>query len=72
MAETIRKENEQKKIKVKAPVTAKKNKQHQTSNCDISVRGCERSIPNMSAKYWTFDEKSNVILISNLVKKEIF
>ena len=26
-----------KKIKVKAPVTAKKNKQHQTSNCDISV-----------------------------------
>ena len=37
MADTIRNENEEKKIKVKAPVTAKKNKQHQTSNCDISV-----------------------------------
>ena len=31
MAETIRHEKEDKKIKVKAPVTAKKNKQHQTS-----------------------------------------
>ena len=37
MADIIRNENEEKKIKVKAPVTAKKNKQHQTSNCDISV-----------------------------------
>ena len=37
MADTIRNENEEKKIKVKAPVTAKKNKQHQTSNCDISI-----------------------------------
>ena len=37
MADTIRNENEEKKIKVKAPVTAKKNKQHQTSNCDIFV-----------------------------------
>ena len=37
MADTIRNENEEKKIKVKAPVTAKKNKKHQTSNCDISV-----------------------------------
>ena len=37
MAETIRHENEEKKIKVKAPITAKKNKQHQTSNCNISV-----------------------------------
>ena len=35
MAETIRNENEEKKIKVKAPITAKKNKQHQTSNCTI-------------------------------------
>ena len=33
----IRNGNEEKKIKVKAPVMAKKNKQHQTSNCDISV-----------------------------------
>ena len=31
MADTIRNENEEKKIKVKAQVTAKKNKQHQTS-----------------------------------------
>ena len=37
MAETIRNENEEKKIKVKAPIAAKKNKQHQTSNCNISV-----------------------------------
>ena len=37
MADTIQNENEEKKIKVKAQVTAKKNKQHQTSNCDISV-----------------------------------
>ena len=37
MADTIQNENEEKKIKVKAPVMAKKNKQHQTSNCDISV-----------------------------------
>ena len=37
IADTIRNENEEKKIKVKAPVTAKKNKQHETSNCDISV-----------------------------------
>ena len=37
MADTIQNENEETKIKVKAPVTAKKNKQHQTSNCDISV-----------------------------------
>jgi hypothetical protein len=36
MADTIRNENEEKKIKVKVPVMAKKNKQHQTSNCDIS------------------------------------
>ena len=32
MADIIRNENEEKKIKVKAPVTAKKNKEHQTSN----------------------------------------
>ena len=25
------------KIKVKAPITVKKNKQHQTSNCNISI-----------------------------------
>ena len=31
MADIIRNENEEKKIKVKAQVTAKKNKQHQTS-----------------------------------------
>ena len=37
MADIIRNENEEKKIKVKAPVTAKKNKQHQTSNCNNSV-----------------------------------
>ena len=37
MADTKRNENEEKKIKVKAPVTPKKNKKHQTSNCDISV-----------------------------------
>ena len=36
-AETIQNENEEKKIKVKAPITAKKNKQHQTLNCNISV-----------------------------------
>ena len=36
MADTIRNKNEEKK-KVKVPVTAKKNKQHQTSKCDISV-----------------------------------
>ena len=35
--DTIRNENEEKEIKVKAQVTAKKNKQHQTSNCDISA-----------------------------------
>jgi len=37
MAEMIQNENEENKIKVKAPIMAKKNKQHQTSNCDISV-----------------------------------
>ena len=37
MAEMIQNENEENKIKVKAPITAKKNKQHQTSNCNISV-----------------------------------
>ena len=52
MADTIRNENEEKKIKVKAPVTAKKNKQHQTSNCDISVTSAEiftvcRSSPDL-------------------------
>ena len=35
--ETIWNENEEKEIKVKAPITAKKNKQHQTTNCNISV-----------------------------------
>ena len=37
MADTIRNENEEKKIKVKAPVTAKKNKQHQTLNSVTSA-----------------------------------
>ena len=37
MAETIQNENEEKKIKVKASVMAKKNKQYQTLNCDISI-----------------------------------
>ena len=37
MAEMIQNENEENKIKVKAPIMAKKNKQHQTSNCNISV-----------------------------------
>ena len=37
MADIIRNENEEKKIKVKAPVTAKKNKQHQTSNSVTSA-----------------------------------
>ena len=37
MPDIIRNENEEKKIKVEAQVMAKKNKQHQTSNCDISV-----------------------------------
>ena len=37
IAEMIQNENEENKIKVKAPIMAKKNKQHQTSNCNISV-----------------------------------
>ena len=37
IAEMIRKENEKKKIKVKAPIMAKKDKKGQTSNSHISV-----------------------------------
>ena len=36
-AETIRKEHEEKKTKVKAPVMTKQEKKHQTSTNDISV-----------------------------------
>ena len=38
MADTIWNENEEKKIKVKAPVMAKKNKQHQTGYGDIDFK----------------------------------
>ena len=44
MAETIRKEHEEKKTKVKAPVMTKQDKKHQTSNNDISVTAASAAL----------------------------
>ena len=68
MADTIRNENEEKKIKVKAPVTAKKNKQHQTSNCDISVTSAAAELKFLlcAAALVTERERIQFIVMSNI------
>ena len=57
MADTIQNENEEKKIKVKAPVMAKKNKQHQTPNCDISVTSAAADL-KIVLKIWCSYDKN--------------
>ena len=60
MAETIRKENEENKKKVKVQLTAKKNK-HQTSNYDISVTAISAEL---KLRYGDIDFKAYSMILA--------
>ena len=62
MADTIRNENEEKKIKVKAPVTAKKNKQHHSnkiSTVQFGIQLCHTD-PRLSCSFSTLNPRADI------------